>query len=53
MPGEPVSSINEKIERYTANLKIPSELENIFVTNGQYYYAYYDKEERRMEVLKF
>jgi hypothetical protein len=53
LPGEPASSINEKIERYTANLHIPSELENIFVTNGVYYYAYYDKEERRLVVLKF
>jgi hypothetical protein len=51
--GDPVSSINEKIERYTANLNIPSELENIFVTNGQYYYAYYDKEVRKLVVLKF
>ena len=53
LPGEPVSSTSERIERYTANLHIPSELENIFVTNGQYYYAYYDKEVRRLVVLKF
>ena len=53
LPGEPVSSINERIERYTANLRIPPGQENIFVTNGQYYYAYYDKAERRLVVLKF
>lgn len=53
LAGEPVSSINERIERYTANLRIPPEQENIFVTNGQYYYAYYDKGERRLVVLKF
>ncbi|WP_205511474.1 hypothetical protein [Longitalea arenae] len=53
LPGEPVSSVYEKIERYTFNLQIPSELENIFVTNGVHYYAYYDKEDRRLVVLKF
>jgi hypothetical protein len=53
MTGEPAPSINEKIERYTANLHIPPELENIFVINGLYYYAYYDKEERRLVIIKF
>ena len=53
VPGEPANSVYEKIERYTANLHIPSELENIFVINELYYYAYYDKEERRLVVLKF
>jgi hypothetical protein len=53
MPGEPVSTMAERIERYTANLQIPPEQENIFVTNGQYYYAYYDKGERRLVVMKF
>jgi hypothetical protein len=53
LAGEPGTSINERIERYTANLKIEPESENIFVTNGQYYYAYYDKAERRLVILKF
>ena len=53
MAGEPGTSINERIERYTANLNVPPESENIFVTNGQYYYAYYDQEERKLVVLKF
>ena len=53
MTGEPGSSVNERIERYTASLQVPPESENIFVTNGQYYYAYYDKAERKLVVLKF
>jgi hypothetical protein len=53
MPGEPANSVYEKIERYTASLHIPSDLENIFVINELYYYAYYDKEERRLVVIKF
>lgn len=51
--GEPVSNTAERIERYTANLHTPPEQENIFVTNGQYYYAWYDNAERRLVVLKF
>ena len=53
IPGEPASSVYEKIERYTASLHVPSDLENIFVINELYYYAYYDKEERRLVVIKF
>jgi hypothetical protein len=53
LPGEPTSSMPERIERYTANLHIAPDQENIFVTNGQYYYAYYDKGERKLVVLKF
>ena len=52
-PGEPVSTMAERIERYTANLHTPPEQENIFVTNGQYYYAWYDNGERRLVVMKF
>ncbi|MCS3797101.1 hypothetical protein [Niastella sp. OAS944] len=52
-PGEPVSTMAERIERYTANLRTPPEQENIFVTNGQYYYAWYDKGERKLVVMKF
>jgi hypothetical protein len=52
-PGEPGSSAYERIERYTASMKIEPEMENIFVTNGQYYYAYYDKAARKLVVLKF
>ena len=46
-------SINDRIETYTADLKNEPEAENLFMSNGQYYYAYYDKEERKMVVLKF
>ena len=51
--GEPGTSINERIERYTNNLKIPPESENLFMNNGTYYYAYYDKGARTLVVLKF
>jgi hypothetical protein len=53
MPGEPVSSAYERIERYAATLKTEPGAENIFELNGQYYYIFYDKAERKLVVLKF
>ncbi|OQP60669.1 hypothetical protein A3860_32220 [Niastella vici] len=53
MEGDIGSSINERIERYTGNLKIPAESESLFMNNGTYYYAYYDLEVRKLVVIKF
>jgi hypothetical protein len=53
MPGEPVSSAYERIERYAATLKTEPGAGNIFELSGQYYYIYYDKAERKLVVLKF
>jgi hypothetical protein len=47
------NSINERIEYYTAGIKIPREAENLFMTNGRYYHAYYDKALRKLVILKF
>jgi hypothetical protein len=47
------NSINERIEYYTAGIKIPQEAENLFMTNGRYYHAYYDKVQRKLVILKF
>ncbi|HYF29553.1 MAG TPA: hypothetical protein VD993_00390 [Chitinophagaceae bacterium] len=51
--GNMGASINEKIEQYTKGLKIPMEAENLFVYNGAYYYAYYNKEERKLSLVQF
>jgi hypothetical protein len=53
MPGEPVSSTYERIERYAATLKTEPGAENIFELSGQYYYTYYEKAGRKLVVLKF
>jgi hypothetical protein len=47
------NSINERIEYYTAGIKIPREAENLFMTNGRYYHAYYDKALRKLVILQF
>jgi hypothetical protein len=51
--GDMRNSINERIENYTSRMKIPAEAENLFSINGIYYYAYYDREERKLVILKF
>jgi hypothetical protein len=51
--GVPGNSINEKIDYYTGGIKIPPHAENLFMTNGRYYHAYYDKNERKLVILKF
>jgi hypothetical protein len=51
--GDVGMSINEKIEAYTKNIKIPAEAENLFVCNGKYYYAYYDRREKTFSVVEF
>lgn len=51
--GEPGSSVNERIDRYTSKMKIDPDSESLFVTYGQHYYAYYDKGAYKLVVLKF
>jgi hypothetical protein len=51
--GEPGSSPNERIERYTNKMKIDPESESLFVNSGEHYYAYYDKAGYKLVVLKF
>ena len=45
--------INDKIEDYTKDIKIPKEGENLFVLNGNYYYIFYDKRERELSLVRF
>lgn len=51
--GEPGSTANERIDRFTAKMKIDPESESLFTTYGQSYYAYYDKAAYKLVVLKF
>ena len=51
--GEIPLSINEKIESYTKGINIPGDGENLFAKNGNYYYVYYDKEKREINIVKF
>ena len=46
------SSINDRINDFTKGIKMPAEGENLFVINGNYYYAYYDKNKRDFTIVK-
>jgi hypothetical protein len=45
--------INDKIDDYTKDIKIPKEGENLFVLNGNYYHIFYDKRERELSLVRF
>ena len=51
--GSVPMTINERIEQFTAGLKIADNAENLFQLNGKYYYAYYNKSERSFVIAKF
>jgi hypothetical protein len=51
--GDAGWSINERIEKYTEEIKIPPQAENLFMMNGHYYYAFYDKTDRRLVIIEF
>jgi len=47
------NSINEKVGYYTTGIKIPPQAENLFMSGGRYYHAYYNKDDRRLVILQF
>jgi hypothetical protein len=51
--GDPGPSINEKIEAYTEGMDIPESAEVLFVQDGSYIYAFYDKKERKLQLIRF
>jgi hypothetical protein len=51
--GDILPSINDRIEDYTRGIRIPSEGENLFVVNGSYYHAFYDKQKRDFIITLF
>ncbi len=53
LDGNLSPTINDRIEEYTRQIKIPSEAENLFVINDAYCYAYYDKELRELNLVEF
>lgn len=51
--GDIEPSVNQRIESYTKGIMIPADGENLFYCNGSYYYAFYDREGRKLAVVKF
>jgi hypothetical protein len=53
IPGEMEPSINDRIETFTRDIKIPNNAENLLFHDGKYLYIYYDKKERSLVYCHF
>ena len=51
--GDIPSSINEKIQRFTEFIEIPSKGENLVRMGGIYSYIFYDKKQRNLALVQF
>jgi hypothetical protein len=51
--GKLPPDINDKIEAYTKDMKIPDDGENLFVRNGNYHYIFYDRGKRMLSIIVF
>ncbi|SEO99589.1 hypothetical protein SAMN05660816_04107 [Niastella yeongjuensis] len=49
--GEPPTTPNKKIEHFSKDLRMPPLGEALFMINDGYYYAYYDKKERKAMIF--
>jgi hypothetical protein len=53
LPGDVNTTLEERIELYTANIAIPPGAENLFRNNSRYVYAYYDRAEHKLAMVDF
>jgi hypothetical protein len=53
IPGDMQTSINDRIEAYTENIKIPDGAENLFLQDGRYTYIYYNKKQKSLVFVRF
>ena len=53
IPGEMQPSINDRIDDYTAGIKIPPNAENLLNVPGGYLYIYYDRKMRKLVLTQF
>jgi hypothetical protein len=51
--GKLPPGINDKIEAYTKDMKIPEDGENLFVKNNNYHYVFYDREKQMLSIVVF
>lgn len=51
--GDMEPSINDRIDDYTKDIKIPPAGENLFYRDRQYVYIYYDKKQRSLVFTRF
>jgi hypothetical protein len=53
IPGDMEPSINDRVEEYTHDIKIPDNAENLLFQDGRYIYIYYDKSKKSLNLKQF
>ncbi len=53
IPGDMEPSINDRIDEFSQDIKIPDRAENLLFQDGRYIYIYYDKKKQSLVLQQF
>ena len=53
IPGKMEPSINDRIDEFNKDIKIPEHAENLLFQDGRYIYIYYDKKKQSLNLQQF
>jgi hypothetical protein len=53
IPGDMEASINDRIDEFSHDIKIPEHAENLLFQDGRYIYIYYDKKKQSLVLQQF
>jgi hypothetical protein len=53
IPGDMEPSINDRIDEFSKDIKIPEHAQNLLFRDGRYIYIYYDKKKQSLVVQQF
>jgi hypothetical protein len=53
IPGDMEASINDRIDEFSHDIKIPAHAENLLFQDGRYIYIYYDKKKQSLVLQQF
>jgi hypothetical protein len=53
IPGDMEPSINDRIDEFSHDIKIPDQAENLLFQDGRYIYIYYDKKKQSLVLHQF
>ncbi len=53
IPGDMEPSINDRIDEFSHDIKIPEQAENLLFQDGRYIYIYYDKKKQSLVLQQF
>jgi hypothetical protein len=53
IPGDMEPSINDRIDEFSQDIKIPEHAENLLFQDGRYIYIYYDKKKQSLVLQQF